>query len=302
MQISVLSLVAGLVFGPGDGVRAGSIQRREFDAGGGIFYPAVLGPDYGIPTRTRWLVGNTCGQPSVTLAPDQGGRSRIAIASACRAGELVSLSYADATFVERLDGEGRSESVLDCFAGTVPISIAFEDGTKVTRAPSTDDLSRYSKVAIIWSSSVDLDLHAFEYAAPADEPGHIWSGHSSSLQEASEGVKEVGRGRGFLSTASRGTAIGMNVEVYTFVHHPGQVPGGIKIAVDYATRGARADGEHCGTGHFAEIHFKAHILERGRVVRSLDLAFASVPCGTELSGAARLNSRLIPELMIRGAE
>ncbi len=78
----------------------------------------------------------------------------------------VSISYSDATFVDRLDSEGHYPTVLDCFAGeAAPITITFEDGTSVVRQPVTDDLARYSKVAIVWSSSVDLDLHAFEYAA-----------------------------------------------------------------------------------------------------------------------------------------
>lgn len=243
----------------------------------------------------------TCGEPDIVLSAGAGGLTEISIvASACRAGELVSIAYAGATLVERLDGEGRSRTALDCFAGTTaPVTIAFEDGTAVTRPPVTDDLTQYSKVAIVWSSSVDLDLHAFEYAAAANEPGHIWSGHPSSLAEARSRSATEKRGRGFLSTASRGTTIGMNVEVYTFVHYPRETAGGVKIGVDFATRGERPEGDYCGPGRYAEIHFKAYTLHRGRIARELDLAFASVPCGTELKEGMRINSRLIPELIIR---
>lgn len=242
-----------------------------------------------------------CGEPDIALRAGAGGLTEISIAaSPCRAGELVSIAYAGATLLERLDAEGRSRTALDCFAGAAaPVTIAFEDGTTVTRPPVTDDLAQYSKVAIVWSSSVDLDLHAFEYAAAANDTGHIWAGQPLSLAEARSRAERERRGRGFLSTISRGTTIGMNVEVYTFVHYPREPAGGVKIGVDFATRGARPDGDYCGSGRYAEVHFKAYTLHRGRIARELDLAFAGVPCGTELTDAMRINSRLIPELTIR---
>jgi len=241
-----------------------------------------------------------CGEPDVTLSPIAGGLTQIVVGSSCRAGELVSITYSEATLVERLDAEGRARIPLDCFAGdTAPVSISFEDGTRVSRQPVTDDLMKYSKVAIVWSSSVDLNLHAFEYAAAANDAGHISPDKPLSLAEAEARAKTDKRGHGYLSTESNGTAIGMNVEVYTFVHYPREKPAGIKIGVEFASRGARAEGEYCGAGKYAEIRFKAFTLEKGRVARRLDVAFAGVPCGTDIGEVARINSRLIPELTIR---
>jgi hypothetical protein len=242
----------------------------------------------------------SCGEPRLSLSTEAGGLTQISVGSTCRAGELVSITYADATLVERLDAEGLSTTRLDCFAGAdTPITITFEDGTSVTRQPVTDDLEKYSKVAILWSSSIDLDLHAFEYAATRDDPGHVWSHASLSFAEAEERARSEKRGRGFLSTANPGRSIGMNVEVYTFLHYPREKAASVKMGVDFVSRGRRADGEYCGTGRYAEILFKAYTLEKGRVAKELDLAFASLPCGTDISDAARINSRLIPELTIR---
>ena len=80
---------------------------------------------------------------------------------------------------------------------------------------------------------------------------------------------------------------------------PFEKPAGVKMGVEFATRGHRAEGDYCGAARYAEIHFKAYTLENGRLSRQLDLAFAGLPCGTEINDAARINSRLIPELTIR---
>lgn len=240
-----------------------------------------------------------CDAPALSLSPEGGGLTQISFESSCRAGELVSITYADATFVERLDADGRMKATVDCFAGdAAPITIFFEDGTSVVRQPVTDDLTKYSKVAILWSNSVDLDLHAFEYAAAVGDPGHVWSRVPLSFEEARARAKQEKRGHGFLSTASAGRSIGMNVEVYTFVHDPREKTAGVKMGVDFVSRGGRADGEYCGTGRYAEVQFKAYTLEKGRVAKQLDVAFASLPCGADIGDASRINSRLIPELTI----
>lgn len=265
-----------------------------------LFWYLLVATTIPSPACHSATAADTCAPPEIALAAEAGGLTQITVGSACRAGELVSISYAEATFVVRLDNEGRSKTELDCFAGNAePITITFEDGTRVIRQPVTDDLTRYSKVAIVWSSSVDLDLHAFEYAATRNDPGHIWSGHRLSLSEAEASAQREKRGHGFLSSASSGTSIGMNVEVYTYVHYPREKTSGVKIGVDFVTRGSRAQGDYCGSGPYAETQFKAYTLERGRATRRLDLAFAAVPCGTDISDAVRINSRLIPELIIR---
>jgi hypothetical protein len=265
----------------------------------GVVEAAFLPPRPWAPSAAQ-LVAGACGDPDIVLTAESGGLTQISVGSSCRAGELVSVSYAEATFVERLDREGHSAMALDCFAGdAAPITFAFEDGMTVVRRPVTDDLARYSKVAILWSSSVDLDLHAFEYAASAADAGHVWSGRPRSFAEAETNARNERRGHGFLSTEGAGKSIGMNVEVYTFVHYPHEKPAGVKMGVDFVTRGAKAEGDNCGAGRYAEIHFKAYVIEKGRQSRQLDLAFAGVPCGTEINEAVRINSRLIPELTIR---
>jgi hypothetical protein len=240
-----------------------------------------------------------CGEPDTALSAQPGGKTLISIVSTCRAGQIVTFSYDGATFIKWMDAQGKVAFLLDCFAGaSEPVTMAFEDNTKVARLPIANDIERYSKVAIVWSSSVDLDLHAFEHAAQWDESGHVWSGAPGSLVAAE--LQENGRGHGFLSTSGSGGEVGMNAEVYTYVHHAGEPAGYIKLSVDLVSRGDRATGEFCGSGQFAELHFKGYILEPGKPVRTLDVAFFGLPCGTDISHRARYNMKLIPDLAVGG--
>jgi hypothetical protein len=231
--------------------------------------------------------------------PLSGGRTRIIVDTPCRAQQLVIITYAGAVFIQPLDDAGRTRFTLDCFAGDgEPVTIRFEDQTTFVQHPIVDEGMRdFSKVAIVWSSTVDLDLHAFEYSATFGGPGHVWSGQPRSLGEAV--TERDGRGHGFLSTATAGGEIGMNIEVYTFVHQRGEAAGVVKLAVEYKSRGPKPAGRFCGSGDLAELRFKAYILDRDAPLRTLDLAFAAVSCGVEISPGAQINARLIPDLLIR---
>ena len=71
----------------------------------------------------------SCSRRTAPATPSSATALGRPCASSCRAGELVSFSYSEATLVARLDGEGRSVTLLDCFAGdAVPITIAFRSG------------------------------------------------------------------------------------------------------------------------------------------------------------------------------
>ncbi|MBO0766112.1 MAG: hypothetical protein J2P50_16195 [Hyphomicrobiaceae bacterium] len=248
-----------------------------------------------VPARTA----PACAEPSIEMAPLRGGRTRIAVDSPCRPQQLVIFTYAGAVFIRSLNELGRAAFILDCFAGDgETVTINFEDHTALVRRPVIgEDMRDFSKVAIVWSSTIDLDLHAFEYSATFGSPGHVWAGRPRSLEEAS--AERDGRGHGFLSTVGAGGEIGMNMEVHTFVHQRGEAPGVVKLVVDYSTRGGKPEGRFCGGGDLAELPFKAYILDRGGPYRQLELAFASVPCGKEIDAGARFNARLIPDLVIR---
>lgn len=208
----------------------------------------------------------------------------------------MSTTYAGVTLLNRFDGEGRGSVVVDCFAGTSEaVTLLFEDGTRVVRAPVTDDMAQLSKVAIVWTSSVNLDLHAFEYAARAGDKGHVWSGNPSASEAAS-----LSEAQGYLSSVSQGEELGSHIEVYTFRHRSGERSGAVKLAVDFASRGGFATDDFCGDKRFAEIRFKAYVFDRGGATKVFNLEFASLPCGSVVDAASRLNSRLIPALVLKG--
>lgn len=241
-----------------------------------------------------------CADPEITTTALDGGRMGLAIKAACHKNEDVRLAYGGATFVHRLDGNGKLDLVLDCFAGDAkPAELTFADNAPKSIPIVANDLARVSKVAILWQAPVNLDLHAFEYAALAGQRGHIFAGTPGSAAAALKETEAGPRGRGFMSTASDGKTSGDKVEVYTFFNRDDQTTGAVDFAIDDETRGDMPTAANCTGGAEAEVPYRVSLLIRGKVAGTEKGRIGAAACGAALSPAVRLARGALPVLKAR---
>ena len=107
------------------------------------------------------------------------------------------------------------------------------------------------------------------------------------------------RGHGFLSFASDGSHEGDQLEVYTFVHEPGQKAGAVTLALDYESR-ARSSKEldTCGTGLYADLEYKVFVWHPdGRISRSRG-SFSPQECDQASDQTERYMSKALPQLIL----
>ena len=238
-----------------------------------------------------------CEPTKAKTSPLAGGRMRIAIDSACRKGQNVSLRYGNYEFIRKLDNAGRATVDLDLFQGNAdPVILNYPDGHSESFQPAARDLAEVWKVALIWQAPVDLDLHAMENGTLAGKAGHVWSGAASTAEAAKVQSTESGRGAGFMSMSNDGSYEGSKIEVYTFFHTPDQPSGVVSMLLDYVSRGNNPSGDFCGTGAKASIPYEAVILSpKGTTSRERGVISPAV-CGVPLSSSARLIRDAIPDL------
>jgi hypothetical protein len=274
--------------------------------------PAQAGPDNQDPnTATQSApraalnvpaIALNCPEASITTDSLPGGRSKITVQSPCRRGQNVSLQYGPITTRRAFDDKGNVEFVADMFLGpAVKTNILFADGQPRSVRLSTGDLGEVTKVAIIWDAPVNLDLHAFEYAAMRGEPGDVWSGAPRDAAQAAALVSKDGRGHGFMSSADDGKSAGPKAEVFTFWQSKQQSRGAVGMVLDYETRGTEPQGEDCGNGRYAQIPIQVIERDANGSLSRQDGLISSVPCGKALSTEARYQTGVIPDIRIHNA-
>jgi hypothetical protein len=239
-------------------------------------------------------------EPSIGVEPMTSGLARLAVSAPCFSGHQVRFLYGGLQLVRKLDEAGRLTAVFDCFLGEkTPLTVSFAGGPAIPVELRTLDLDRITMVAVSWKGSVNLDLHAFEYAAKLSDENHVWAGSPGSPWQVEERKKGDGRGHGFMSFASDGTAEGDQLEVYTFIHAPNQSSGAVTLALDYESRARRPqDLDTCGTGLYADLEYKVSVWHPGgRISRSRGM-FAPLPCDRPADEIARYSAKALPQLLL----
>lgn len=235
-----------------------------------------------------------CGPVEVRSIASAGAFSRISISSACRADAAFVIEHAGLAFGGRLNGSGDGEIAIPVMEETGAAAIRFEDGSGDTFSLNFNwrELELTLRVAVAWTDPVDLDLHAFEYAAPFGADGHVWEDQPS-------GFRRVRRsGGGYLANYPATSEGGQSVEVYTFWANSRARRGVARIALDHASRGDVPDGEYCGGGLLASPEYVVVRSERGEVKSTARGRFSAAECGLALTQDARYASGALRDLRI----
>lgn len=276
--------------------------KRDEDAA-----PAKTAEPEGTPAQNRQeeqlnipAIAVDCPEPKVSSSAMLGGRAKISSLSKCRTGQHVRLSYGSTILDGTFDADGTAEIALDMFMGhEIGAALTFADETTVKVALPAGDLGDVTKVAVLWQAPVNIDLHAFEYAAAFDDPGHVWAQSPRDAAGSRALMAQDARGHGFLSTTGDAAQTGAKAEVYTFWNNTEQRHGAVAMAVDFETRGDTPSGAMCGNGQYASLPIDIIVRKPDGQMRKQSGILAPAPCGAALTGTARYMSGLVPDLRIR---
>ncbi|MEL7465699.1 MAG: hypothetical protein AAFN79_16645 [Pseudomonadota bacterium] len=235
-----------------------------------------------------------CGPVETRSIASAGAFSRVSIASACRANAAYVIEHAGLSFGGRLDEAGNGDIEIPVMAENGAAAIRFTDGSgeRFSLNFNWRELELTLRVAVAWTDPVDLDLHAFEYAAPFGADGHVW-------EESPSGFRRVRRsGGGYLANYPATTEGGQSVEVYTFWANSRARRGVARIALDHASRGDVPDGAYCADGPLASPEYVVVRSERGDVKSTARGRFSPAACGLALTQDARYASGALRDLRI----
>jgi hypothetical protein len=253
-----------------------------------------------IPASTTSATAAPDCTPLINVEPLSAGLSRLLITVPCLMERPAKLQYGELEIIRNFDANGQLSLLFNCFLGDkIPLTLFLPDGRSVPIQLRTLDLDRVTIVAVVWRGSVNLDLHAFEYAAGLSDENHVWAGAPSSRWGAEERKQRDHRGHGFLSVAGEGLTGGDQLEAYTFVHEASQSSGAVTLALDYESRARHPpDPDTCGTGLYADLEYRIFVWHpNGHVSRSRG-SFAPLECNQIPDQVARFYSKALPQLFL----
>ena len=270
-----------------------SLKHPHQDDGNKVSMAMVSGTNIGNPILN-------CPKPKITLSAIPAGFTKISVSSKCHSNQSLKIKYDRVVFNRDLDSEGKLEFALDCFAGDrKPIRFIFEDKMEFQKYPITVNMDQISKVAVIWNSQNDINLHAYEYSPAANKSNHLWQNKTSSYSVASKITNSTNNGHGFISSVSNISDNKIQkIEVYTYLHPASEVNQVIKLALSYRThKKPQVSTASCKNQKDSHINYETtHLIRNG----DLQLSSGSLLINDcDLSLQDQTKSKAIADLEIR---
>ncbi|HEU0221644.1 MAG TPA: hypothetical protein VFR34_05460, partial [Paracoccaceae bacterium] len=191
---------------------------------------------------------------------------RAELVSACRPSMPVTFGHAGLRFTVATDREGRAVAEIPAFAEEAAVEARFADGTELRGEVQVPGLERVARAALVWQGEADLKLHAFEFGAAEEAPGHVWRGAARSYREARR------HGGGYLVLLGDPALDGFRSEVYTMLVGRSVPQGIVRLELEVAAR-----GDACA----APIDFAAILTDAVRQGEQRDVRLAIDDCAGE---------------------
>lgn len=208
---------------------------------------------------------------NLVVSPAPGGEYRVQLTAPCQPATEILVSNGSFVFAASTDESG-------AFAGTFPalglvsnIAVLLPDGVRKDVVVEVPDASKFTRVAVLWTGAVDLDLHASEYGAVQGQPGHVWSGEPGSYRQSRQ------NGGGYLQSFSNGADF---AEIYSLPVSKRQSKGLVDLSLRVADGSTVCD---------QPVDLRVLRFEGG-TSRATNVKFTLASCGDSANGYEILNA------------
>lgn len=186
------------------------------------------------------------------------------VVNPCRPNAVIAIHHQGMMFDVITDETGTAEVDVPALAQEAFFVAAFDDGDGAVAMTDVPSLAMYDRAVVQWQGDSQVELHAFEFGATYEEPGHVWSKATSSLERVSNGTG------GYLTSLGDASAENaLMAEVYTFPSGISLQDGDVKLRIE-----AEVTQRNCGR----EIEAQGIQLIPEQEVASVDMVVTMPDC------------------------
>ena len=193
--------------------------------------PVILRDRAEEPPRDQETQARNC-DPRLFATPAPAAMVTVTVRATCDPNAHVLVRQGNLRAVQRTNADGRLNLRLPALDERVEIEVTIGDQVLSAEA-HVPEAANFQHVALSWSGPQMLRLNAFEFGAPRNSVGHVWSGAPKSPVRASRGTG------GFLTRLV--TEQGPSLEIYSLPTGRSPLRGVVRLAVE-----AKVTAETCG--------------------------------------------------------
>lgn len=208
-------------------VRAGRMPDETALKQDASLRPQIVLPHVPESDAARQVPGCTAAAPSFTAVSAAAAMVDLTLESPCHPNARVTLHHNGMMFTQTTNAKGQVSVSVPALAEVAVFMATFANGQSLSARVEVTSLSFYDRAVLQWKGDTGLGIHALEFGADYDEPGHVWSGARGDMAAAARGRS------GFLvQLGDAASPDALLAEVYTFPSGTTSRSGDVELSVE----------------------------------------------------------------------
>lgn len=145
----------------------------------------------------------------LSLQVSAGAELVASLSSPCRPEQRFLVEHAGLIFTAETDLDGVANFVVPALTTNAIVSVSFPDGGSAVDRETVEGMSNMTRVGVVWTDPIDLNLHTSEFDAKPDSENYIWAENTRDYRLARRS------GGGYLTQLGPTEGEGVRAEVYT---------------------------------------------------------------------------------------
>ncbi len=201
---------------------------------------------------------------SVTATPMAAAMVTLAVDAPCMSNDRFTVHHNGMMFTDVTDKKGQRVLSVPALATDAVYIVSFSNGEGAVAATQVTSLEYYDRVVVQWTGDSGLQIHALEYGASYEDPGHVWAGDARDMTDAARGEG------GFVARFGASDLAGARLaEVYSFPTGTTSRGGEVNLSLE-----AEVTAANCGR----DIEAQTIQLSQGGQLAVQDVVLAVPDC------------------------
>lgn len=136
-----------------------------------------------VPDAAPSIDQSAC-QVEFSAVPARAASIAVEVSAPCLPATAMIVRQGELVFGVQTDAGGVWRATIPALSETALVEIELPDGIFKSAEVRVPDADRFSRVAMVWTGEVELDLHASEFGAARGGPGYVWPGQPGSYRQS----------------------------------------------------------------------------------------------------------------------
>ena len=163
----------------------------------------------------------------LSAEPAAAAMVTLSLDAPCMVNDRFTVHHNGMMFSDVVGENGKRSLSVPALSSDAVFIVSFANGDGAVAKTTVTSLEYYDRVVVQWAGNSGVQIHALEFGATYDEPGHVWAGDMRDVSTAA-----LGEGGFITRLGAPDLQDGRMAEIYTFPSGTSARDGSIRLSLE----------------------------------------------------------------------